>query len=63
MIWLYVAHVLSWFFIWWAAKVLILITTKKAASNALFWNALIMGTISFILHYALSKVAAVPLTV
>lgn len=61
-IWLLIAHVLSWFFIIWGVRLLILLVLKEKVSGGLFWQAIIMGGFSLLLHYALYKVAVVPLT-
>ena len=63
MIWLFVAHVLTWFFVVWFVKLLLLLVLKQAPKLPLFWTAFVFGVTSFILHYALFKVAAVPLTI
>ena len=59
--WLLVSHVMLWFFIMWFARLLVLLFLKKNSEQGLFWQAVIMGLFSLLFHYALHKVAGVPL--
>jgi hypothetical protein len=57
---LFVVHILGWFFFLWFFRFFAGLLNRKFAGG-LMWQALIMGFLSYILHYCLHIVAKVPL--